>query len=132
MIQIIFKNLEKSELAREVVHERVNPLVEKFEQLKDSKITVTLEMENSPFQSGPDLFKVKLHIANGKFKGVTITKSDSNLYKALAEIVDHLLEKLNRTGDKERVKKRNRARKINKEIEEPSGDDQIWEWKQTV
>lgn len=112
MIQIKFKNLEKSELAREAVIERVDALVDKFADLKDSRIVVTLEMQNSPVQAGPDLFSVKIFIYKGRFDGTTVTKSDSNLYKALAEMVDHMLEKLNRAGDKERVKKRTKARQF--------------------
>lgn len=112
MIQIKFKNLEKSELAREAVLERVESLVEKFEDLRSSRIIITLEMENSPTQAGPDLFNVKLHISRGRYSGTTVTKSDSNLYRALADISNHMLEVLNRYGDKERVKKRNRARRL--------------------
>lgn len=112
MIQIKFKNLEKSELAREAVLERVETLVKKFESLEGSRISVTLEMENSPSQPGPDLFNVKLHISSGRFRGVTVTKSSSTLYKALADMMDHMLERLNRAGDKDRVKKRTKARQL--------------------
>jgi ribosome-associated translation inhibitor RaiA len=112
MIQVKFKNLEKSEMAMDAVNERLEPFVEKFEDLKESRITVTLEMQNSPIQAGPDLFTVQLHISQGRFKGTTVKKSNSNLYKALADVSDHLLEKLNRLGDKERVKQRTKARKI--------------------
>ncbi len=112
MIQVKFKNLSQSELARETVIERVEALVDKFEDLKDCRIAVTLEMENSLVQAGPDLFNVKLHILNGRYRGVTVAKSDSNLYKALADLIDHMLEKLNRFGDKERVRKRTMARKL--------------------
>lgn len=48
MIQIKFKNLEKSEIACEIVHARMESLIEKFSDLEDSKIQITLEMENSP------------------------------------------------------------------------------------
>jgi ribosome-associated translation inhibitor RaiA len=118
MIQIKFKNLDKSELAKEAVIERIEALSEKFEDLGRCRIVVTLEMENSPAQPGPDLFNVKLHIANGRFAGITVTKSDSNLYKALADMVDHMLEKLNRTGDKERVRERTKARQLNRIVAE--------------
>ena len=118
MINIKFKNLDKSELAREAVHDRIDGLIEKFPDLNDCKIRVTLEMENSPFQAGPDLFKVKLNIARGRYDGVTIEKSDSNLYVAMAEVVDHMLELLNRFGDRSRVKERSRARKIAREAEQ--------------
>jgi len=118
MIHVKFKNLEKSEMAREVVQERIDILIGKFPDLNRSKVQVTLEMENSPTQAGPDLFKVKLHVSRGRYDGITCEKSDSNLYVALAEVVDHMLEALNRFGDKARVKERRNARQIAKQVEQ--------------
>jgi ribosome-associated translation inhibitor RaiA len=110
MIQVKFKNLERSDLVQEAVVERVETLIKKFPDLSKSLIEVTLEMENSPIQAGPDLFSVKLRISRGRFGGMTVTKADANLYKALADLFDHMLEKINRAGDKERVKQRAKAR----------------------
>jgi ribosome-associated translation inhibitor RaiA len=118
MIHVKFKNLEKSELAREAVSDRIETLADKFPDLKSSKIQVTLEMENSPIQAGPDLFKVKVYVCNRRYGGTTVEKSSSNLYVALADVVDHMLEILNRTGDRTRVKERRTARKIIREAEE--------------
>ncbi len=112
MIQVKFKNLEKSELVRETVVERVQTLVEKFPDLKGSQIVVTVEMENSPVQAGPDLFSIKVRVSRGRFDGTMITKSYANFYKALAEVMEHMLEKLNRAGDKERVKGRKKVRQL--------------------
>ncbi len=42
MIYIKFKNLEKSELAREAVLERIQTFAEKFPDLKMSKTQITL------------------------------------------------------------------------------------------
>lgn len=112
MIQIKFKNLEKSEWARSTVEERVEGLVEKFSDLSLSKVQVTLEMLNSPIQAGPDLFKVKLCVRGGRYDGVLIEKLNSNLYVALADVIDHMLEALNRLGDRVRIKERKRAREI--------------------
>lgn len=117
MIQVKFKNLEKSEMAREATQERIESLIEKFPDLEGSKIRVTLEMENSPLQPGPDLFKVKFHVTSGRYDGITVEKSDSNLYVALADVVDHMIEVLNRFGDRARVKDRKRARELTREIE---------------
>lgn len=117
MIQVKFKNLEKSEMAREAVHDRIESLIEKFPDMSESKIQVTLEMQNSPLQAGPDFFKVKLHLARGRYDGITVEKSDSNLYVALAEVVDHMLEVLNRYGDRTRVMERKRARDLIRKIE---------------
>ena len=117
MIQVKFKNLDKSEMAREAAQERIEALIEKFDDLGESKIQVTLEMENSPAQAGPDFFKVKLYVSRGRYDGITVEKSDSNLYVALAEVVDHMLEVLNRFGDRARVKERKRARNLFNELE---------------
>lgn len=123
MIQVRFKNLEKSEMAREAVFERIEALIEKFTDLRDGRVTVTLEMDNSPFQAGPDLFRVKFYVARGRYAGITVSKENGNLYVALAEVVDHLLEKLNRFGDRERVKQRTKERKFQKVSNYSVGED---------
>lgn len=112
MITVKFKNLKKSEIALNAVHERLEGLIEKFPDLEKSNIQVTLEMENSPFQAGPDFFKVKVHIANSRYNGIIIEKADPNLYVALADVIDHMLENLNRFGDRVRVKSIKKARQL--------------------
>ena len=116
MISIAFKNLEKSEMSQDIVKERIEGLIEKFPDLARSKIRITLEMENSPTQAGPDLFKVKLHVSHGRYAGLTLEKSHSSLYIALADVMEHMLETLNRAGDRVRVKERARARKIGRDL----------------
>lgn len=112
MIKVTFKNLDNSELAREAAVERIEAVLEKFEHLKKSRIQVTLEMENSPSQPGPDLFKVKVQVNGSRYDGVRIIKSASSLYVALADVVDHMLETLNRFSDKVRVTERTKARRL--------------------
>jgi ribosome-associated translation inhibitor RaiA len=119
MVTVKFKNLDKSAMAEDLVRERIETLVLKFEDLQKSRILVTLEMQNSPLQAGPDLFIVKLNIFSGRFDGLTLSKSDSNLYVALAKISEHMLEKLNRTGDRQRVKSIKKARTINRGLKRP-------------
>ena len=109
-MKIVFKNLEKSELAREAVHERFAGFFMKFPDLSAGEFQVTLEMENSPHHAGPDMFNVKVLIQKGRYAGVLVKKSRSNLYEALADVCEHLLESLNRHGDKRRVKKLQQAR----------------------
>lgn len=117
MVQVKFKNLEKSELAKDAVIERVENLIEKFPDLNQSRIQVTLEMENSPTKAGPDLFKVKLQILRGRYDGIRVEKANANLYVSLAELMDHMLEILNRFGDRARVKERKKARQLLKNID---------------
>lgn len=112
MIQVIFKNLEKSELAKNLVENRLTDAVERFPDLHESQITATLTMDNSPTQAGPDLFGVKVRIVGGKYDGVILERSANSLYTALSELSERLLERLNRRGDRERVKIRKSERKF--------------------
>ncbi len=111
-MRIVFRNLDKSEIAKEAVEERLGDMVDKFPKLKDHKITVTLFMENSPHQPGPDSFGVKVLIQGQSFKTISLSKTSPSLYRALADVREHLLEVLNRTGDKNRVSERTRERKF--------------------
>lgn len=109
---IVFRNLEKSEIAREAVKERLGDMLAKFPKLEGHRIIVTLFMDNSPEQPGPDSFGVKVLIQGNKFKTISLCKTSPSLFSALADVRDHLLEVLNRFGDKTRVAERNRERRF--------------------
>jgi ribosome-associated translation inhibitor RaiA len=123
MIKVNFKNLDPSELAREATVDRIGALVEKFEHLRESRINVTLAMENSPIQAGPDLFKVMVQVNGGRYQGVRVVKSAASLYVALADLVDHMLEALNRWSDKARVRDRSKARRFRRHSVAPPLND---------
>lgn len=112
MIRIVFKNLEKSNLTEEIVGSRLKQSIEKFPELFTHKLTLTLSMENSPIKAGPDLFSVKLVITGRKFGGIILEKNAPNLYVAMADLSEALLERLNRATDKTRVKNRSLARRV--------------------
>jgi len=119
MFSIVFKNIEKSEMIKEIVQERISSVIDRFPNLQGDKITITLSMENSPIQAGPDVFTVKFQCRAGLYKGVIVQKSASNFYSALADLVDHLLERLNRFSDKVRVKNINKERRLKNKLETP-------------
>jgi hypothetical protein len=111
-MKIVFKNLEKSEIAKDAVRERISELLEKFPHLKKSSVLVTLEMHNSPLHAGPDSFSISFRASGGKYDGVSLTKYSHSLYVALADLIEHALEILNRCSDKKRVVERNIHRKF--------------------
>jgi hypothetical protein len=115
-MRIIFRNLDRSQLALEAAQERLSEIVDKFPKLRSHKMNVTLFMENSPQQAGPDSFGVKVLIQGDFFKNITLIKKSDSLYRALADVKEHLLEVLNRTGDKVRVVKRRNARRLREAI----------------
>lgn len=117
MIQVTFQNLEKSELARTAAVERIQDTVDRFPELSDHKLAVTLSMDNSPVKPGPDLFGVKLQITGQKFNNIIVEKRSANLYLAISDLCESLLERLNRRTDKIRVKSRAQARDIRKKVQ---------------
>lgn len=112
MIKVKFKNLNKSKFIEHEVSERISFVISKFDVIDEKEVVTTVEMENSPLQAGPDLFKIKVHINSGSFARITLEKENQNLFAALAEVSDHLLEVLSRTNDKTRVRERKKARDL--------------------
>jgi len=116
LLNIVFKNLENSDLVREHVTQRIEHWCEKFPDLVQHKITVTLEMENSGHKPGPDFFTAKVKILGEKFKHLGLEKGAPSLYEAIKTVDDGMLELLNRAGDKQRVRARAQERKAEREV----------------
>lgn len=112
MLKIVFKNLEPSQLARDIVKEKIEPVIDKFSCLAGHKITLTIEMENSPFQAGPDLFTISSMVTGKTFKNLRLKKSSQNFYHATAELVDGFNGLLGR--ESERLFKNPRKLKLTK------------------
>ena len=109
-VQIYFKNLQRSDFTETAVLDRILAVITKFPGLEEGRIRITLEMLNGPEQPGPDRFAIRMQVLSGRYRGVRLEKSAENLHIALAELVDHALERLNRFGDRNRVKDRRKAR----------------------
>lgn len=92
--------MESSQLAKGVIQERISPIIDKFPSLQGHRITLTIEMENSPKQAGPDLFTVSSMVSGKTFKGLKIKRSSGNFYHATAELADGLNELLGRESDR--------------------------------
>lgn len=120
-IDIVFKNMERSELAREAVSERLGAVFSKFPFLEKKRVTTTVEMENSPEQAGPDLFSVTVQIHGLNARPFILRKSASSLYVALAGLSEQLLEKLMRT----RHRTRDTSRKASLPREEEAGEESV-------
>lgn len=112
-MKIVFKNLESSELARQIVQDRIGPIISKFRSLIGHNVTVTLEMENSPLQPGPDLFTVSILINGSTHKFLKMEKADGNLYHAVAMVADGIFELLSKANDRIKTQKKSQ---INTEL----------------
>ena len=125
MIYVHFKNLEKSEFAKEAVFERTGPLLEKFPGLKKDKLNFYLSMENSPVNTRADLFTARIQIKTGQYKGIILEKSSANLYSALADLMESAHERLKRHDERKRVNQRKVQRRKKSKIHGHSEFEQV-------
>jgi ribosome-associated translation inhibitor RaiA len=121
MLKIIFKNLEKSDLVIRVVESRFGDLVAKFPNLSNHVMYVKLSMDNSSTQAGPDEFGVRVQVKGKMYGDLIIEKKSGTLYRALAEVVEAMLERVSRRADKIRIMERAKSRKA-KYFEDLQGD----------
>jgi ribosome-associated translation inhibitor RaiA len=115
-MRVLFRNMADSDLIRSVVLERFQQTAERFPDLTGHRLTLSLTMENSPRQAGPDAFTVELSIAGTKYRNLRLRRTADNLYVAIAEVHDRALERLNRAGDKLRVRSRNVERRWKRDL----------------
>jgi len=90
-----------------VILERIKPVLQKFSLLQSHQMKITLEIENSPKQAGPDVYSVCTLIHGKKYKNFLIKKKSNDFYRALAEIVDGLQFHLSKANDRLIAKKLN-------------------------
>lgn len=111
-MKVVFKNFHRSEIVENIVRERVGGVIDKFPDLAQSDIMVTLSEENSPFQAGPDEYGVKLIARGGRYRDLVLKKSSQNLYIALAMVIERLSERLKRHSERTHSKWRRESRKM--------------------
>jgi ribosome-associated translation inhibitor RaiA len=100
MVQVVFKNMETSTLAKNVIQERVSHIVKKFPTLADHKITMTLEMYNSPKQAGPDMYSANVLVTGKTFKAIRLKKTSENFYHAIAVLMDRFVYTISKKSDR--------------------------------
>jgi hypothetical protein len=94
MLKIVFKNMESSQIVKSVLQQKINLVIDKFPLLREHRITITVEMVNSPQQPGPDLFTLSSFVSGKTFRKLKIKRSSGNFYNAAAELLDRLNELL--------------------------------------
>jgi hypothetical protein len=111
-MRIVFKNLEPSQLAREIAADQILLVLEKFPKAAAHRATLTLSMDNSSRQPGKDLFGARLMLSGKNFSNLLVEKKATSLYQAVGNLREALLEVLNRTGDRQRVSGRTKQRQL--------------------
>ena len=99
-MEIQFVRLKKSSAVIEAIEDRMTPIFEKANIDYQRKVKITVAMENSPVQAGPDLFRVRMRIKTGIFRNLIVEKADMNFYKALSSLAESVSTTLQRNKGK--------------------------------
>lgn len=97
MLKVVFINIEPSQMARDILDERITPILKRDPSLKRCSVTIMLERENPPSQDVPDLFTLSLRAENNSNEtDLIIKKSSENFYNATASLAESLNKLLDR------------------------------------
>lgn len=102
MLNIVFKSLEPSSLAREIAEERIGEVVKSFPDLDIHDMTLTLAISRSFSQRGADTFIAQLQVIGPKYLKISVSKRSRSLFIALDELCEALrnsLQRLQGLGD---------------------------------
>ncbi|PWU22053.1 MAG: hypothetical protein C5B49_01475 [Bdellovibrio sp.] len=102
MVRVMFKNLQGSEFIAQAVTEKIDHVLAKFPETRNTRASAIVSMENSQFHSGPELYQVKVILELKGMKPVVVEKQSSNVYQASALLADRLFEAVHRHLDRRR------------------------------
>jgi ribosome-associated translation inhibitor RaiA len=111
MVKVIFKNLERSDLIREIASEKVEKALQKYAVVDPLASTVVLSREHSREHTGVDEFSVKLMVGARGHKPVIVEKRSTSITQALASVLDRAMDLLHQSFARERLGVRHERRR---------------------
>jgi ribosome-associated translation inhibitor RaiA len=103
MLNIILRNVEDAEQARQLVHERFEPLVRRFPDLREHRITVVLEEDpDRRGRHGSRSLSVKATVDGSRYRAMTLARMTDSLHAGIADVAARLRTMLNRAASKAR------------------------------
>ena len=88
--QVVFANMSKSTILESHVKEELSKALEGHIGSAGFDTRVKLEMENSPFQSGLDAFRVLVNLKIKGLKPIILIKHSTSMYQAVRDSMDAL------------------------------------------
>jgi ribosome-associated translation inhibitor RaiA len=123
MANVVFKNLKVSPYTQQIIYDRFEQIQHKFPDLMDHNVRFRISVDNGPHQAGVDCYTAQVTISGNRYQGVTLSKSDTNVFVALSTLFDRLHEKLHRFSERRRTKMRRNVHK-NEAFLTPSQSDE--------
>jgi ribosome-associated translation inhibitor RaiA len=104
-----YKSLEKSDFIQKNLAEKWEKVLAKFPLVHNHHPHITVEMLNSPKHAGKDWYRIKFSLQDEYYGTLVQEAEGDNIYAAIEEVFHHLPQRLNKIGDKKRVKRRKSA-----------------------
>lgn len=89
-MKLIYKNFDPSEFLLKKVEERILTVIKKYRDPKLINVVVTIEMENSPFKKGPDVYSTSVTLTGAGILDCYLTKSAINASASIAAASESL------------------------------------------
>lgn len=100
-VQVLFHDLTRNEVSEQIVQDRIEKVLEKFQLAADMKAQVFISRESSEV-TGPDHFSVRIIVSGKRLKPIVIHQLGQNVFQAVAFACDRLLEVMHRHLEKRR------------------------------
>jgi hypothetical protein len=90
VIEIQFKNMYPSTLAKEMVLKRLKPILERFSLVQNNRVYIYVELCTNNHYNKKDEFSVSLKVSGKDFKNFQIKKSAASLFQAASDLSEIL------------------------------------------
>ncbi len=107
-IRYTFRHLDKSEYIQNFAKEHVEKILTRCQRDPNVTADVKLEMENSPKQSGKDVFLCEIRLRLRRHS-VVIRKRTTNMYEAISIATERLAQAIERTKGRVRAQRRKKS-----------------------
>ena len=95
MVEIQFKNMYPSTLAKDMVLKRLIPVLEKFSISERCRVFISVELKNNSDHQKSDEFNLLLKLSGKEIGKFQLKKSAVSLTQAACELSDTLEKQLN-------------------------------------
>lgn len=94
MIEVSFKNMESTELAKQIVEERLVRVVKTNPLLSKHRFKVEIERIHSGASPKPDFFKIDLAVSGLHLRHRQLVSKHPSLYQAIGLVCEKLLKEV--------------------------------------
>ena len=114
--KVVCAQIGKTEALEDFAKDRIDHVIEKYEDAGIHSSVVRLQMDHAFLQKGKELFRVEVLLKTRKFNEIFLKKTGGNLYEALAEASDKLNNLLSKLHSRQIKEDRRKTRLLDRSL----------------